>query len=409
MGSYMAAARNRMKSVRKRIMFIGRLIFIFIILFCIGYLRSPAHGDDQLEIDRAGEDLERVRMEIEDKRSRLQSLLQNEKSVLSNIRTIEENIDLTNAFIRKLNGTSAGLQKNIERLTETIDSVSIELDIARSYFYKHMTVIYKRNLGRSRIAYLLSGSLPDAVRKYHLSRSLIDYDNRLVETIRNLMAEIEQKRAEVQNNQRELEQVRVLRNKGKSVLNREKGLRQAFLSRVRNERKLQKEAIAQLEREALELERIIEDLRTAETSEEELVPDRETSFYRFRRQLSWPVKGKVSLGYGDVVHPVYMTRTFNPGIDISAPYGNVVTAVADGTVAYVGYLRGYGNFVVVDHGESYYSLYSRLSEINVEEDQVVLKGDSLARVGDAGEGGSPSLHFEIRRGKKTYNPLEWLK
>ena len=359
--------------------------------------------------DDVRENLDRIREEIESKRFQLQSLARDEKSVLGNLRSLEQNIDLANAFIRKLDQTSNLILSQINVLSERIDSTSEELAEARAQFYGHLEAFYKRNRGRPRIAYLLSGQLAEGLRKYHLSRSIIEYDNNLVENIREMIENIEENKARLSQNREDLKTVKAERYREKQFLARKQSQREQLLQKVRSEKKLQLEAIAQLEREAAELEQLMEDLRAAKDSGEGMIPDRQTSFYRFRRSLPWPVQGNILMAYGEIVHPIYKTKTFNPGIDISAPYGTEVKSVADGTVAYTGYLRGYGNFIILEHGEGYFSLYARVSEIKTKTGDGVLGGDTIALVGDAGEGDNPSLHFEMRRGKKSYNPLEWLR
>ncbi|MCP4633400.1 MAG: peptidoglycan DD-metalloendopeptidase family protein [candidate division Zixibacteria bacterium] len=377
-----------------------------ILILCVSF---TVYGKDDDEIEVNKENLGQIRDEIESKRERMKSLVKNEKSVLGNIRSLEENIDLTNAFIRKLNRTSNLLLGQINRLSVRIDSCLTELDMAQILFYSHLEAVYKRNKGRPKLASLLAGTLPEAIRAYHNSQSLIQYDNELVETIRDLISQVEKDRNRLTENRTDLSKVKKERNYEKSNLSKEKSKRSKLLSRVRSEKKLQLEAIAHLEKEAAKLQSIIEDLEATADRDEELGPDSETAFYRFKKRLPWPVKGSISLRYGDIIHPIYQTKTFNPGIDISTPYGSAVIAVADGRVAHSSYLRGYGNFVIIDHEESYYSLYSRLSEVSVEVNQLVLKGDVIGKVGDAGEGAKPALHFEFRRGKKTFNPLTWLE
>ncbi|MBD3170120.1 MAG: peptidoglycan DD-metalloendopeptidase family protein [candidate division Zixibacteria bacterium] len=388
---------------------INTILFILSAFAVIAIGGLALNSFAQQDEEDISEQLNRIRDEIESKRVRLKSLARDEKSVLGNLRSLEQNIDLTNAFIRKLDNTSSLILNQIEILGKRIDSTSVELSKAREQFYRHLETFYKRNRGRPLTAHLLSGELSDGIRRYYLSKSIIEYDNNLVENIREMIENIEENKARLAKNREDLSAVKKERYREKQFLARKKSQRQVLLDRVRNEKKLQLEAIAQLEREATELEQLMEDLRAARDSGEKEIPDTKTAFYRFRRSLPWPVQGNILMHYGDIVHPVYKTKTFNPGIDISAPYGTEVKAVADGTVAYTGYLRGYGNFVILEHGEGYFSLYARLSEIKVKTGDGVLKGDAIAFVGDAGEGGNPSLHFEMRRGKKSYNPLEWLR
>lgn len=367
------------------------------------------HPRSSEEMGQTKEELDNIRMELEAKREQLESLTKNEKSALKNIRAIEENIDLTGAFIRKLDNTSSLLQAEIDGLTRDLQFASSDVESLQEAFYARLEAIYKRERGRPLPAYLAAGSLSEAIRKHHLSKAMVEYDNQLITVMKSLIDDIDSKRELLMTNKQELARLKKERDRERWRLSRAKKQRQQFLSRVRMEKQLRLEAISLLEEEAAELEQILQDLALQDKTDAQLQPDYQTEFYRFKKRLPWPVKGKIVAAYGDIIHPTYKTRTFNPGIDIAAEYGEDVEAAADGRIAHIDYLRGYGNFVVIDHGEGYYSLYARLSEIMVNMNELVLKGQTIAKVGDAGAGDNPSLHFELRRGKSQYNPLDWLE
>jgi murein DD-endopeptidase MepM/ murein hydrolase activator NlpD len=117
----------------------------------------------------------------------------------------------------------------------------------------------------------------------------------------------------------------------------------------------------------------------------------------------WPVRGSVSSGFGA------RSGRRHAGIDIRAPSGTPVRASRDGLVAYSGSrFRGYGNLVILDHGDNVSTYYAHNSSNLVEEGQQVRQGDRIARVGRTGNASGPHLHFEIRRGNVLLDPLKHL-
>jgi len=100
----------------------------------------------------------------------------------------------------------------------------------------------------------------------------------------------------------------------------------------------------------------------------------------------------------------------NNGIDIQASIGTPVHVVAKGRVDYTSEDYGtYGQMIIVNHGDGYYTLYGHLSSIAVATGQEVTAGQTIGQSGDTGSLKGPVLHFEIRKGSTALNPQSWLR
>lgn len=123
-------------------------------------------------------------------------------------------------------------------------------------------------------------------------------------------------------------------------------------------------------------------------------------------QWSWPLDEFVIT---QRFHPASPRRRAHRGIDLAADEGTPIRATAPGRVIQAGWgLRGYGKWVVIDHGNGYTSVYAHCSEVLVDRGFVVQRGDVIAEVGDTGRATGPHLHFEIRRGGEFLIPRELL-
>ncbi|HST51328.1 MAG TPA: peptidoglycan DD-metalloendopeptidase family protein [Pyrinomonadaceae bacterium] len=123
----------------------------------------------------------------------------------------------------------------------------------------------------------------------------------------------------------------------------------------------------------------------------------------------WPVEGGLSDGFGVRSNPFGGgSSEFHPGQDITAPSGTPVVAPADGTVAQAGWQNGYGQTVVIDHGNGLTTRYGHLSKIEVAVGQEIKRGEELGQVGSTGRSTGPHLHYEIKIGDVTVNPLDYL-
>ena len=101
---------------------------------------------------------------------------------------------------------------------------------------------------------------------------------------------------------------------------------------------------------------------------------------------------------------------FNDGINIAAARGAAVAAAENGVVAYSGNeVKGMGNLVIVQHSDGWMTVYAHMDSLGVRRGARVRVGQKIGTVGQTGKVNQPQLHFEIRRGTKAYNPIQYLK
>ena len=126
---------------------------------------------------------------------------------------------------------------------------------------------------------------------------------------------------------------------------------------------------------------------------------------RSSSKFSWPVRGKILSQFGAKTGGLY-----NDGINISATFGSTVNAAENGVVAYSGNeVRGMGNLIIIQHSDGWMTVYAHLNYMSVRRGARVTVGQKIGTVGQTGKVTSPQLHFEIRKGTKAYNPINYLK
>lgn len=129
----------------------------------------------------------------------------------------------------------------------------------------------------------------------------------------------------------------------------------------------------------------------------------------FEGQFRWPIPthSHISSGFGTRTHPIRRTREHHTGIDVPAPAGTRIIAAADGYVRLSGWHGGFGNTVIIDHGEGYSTLYAHNSRNRVSVGQFVTAGTHIADVGTTGVSTGNHLHFEIRMNNVPRNPMRY--
>ena len=117
---------------------------------------------------------------------------------------------------------------------------------------------------------------------------------------------------------------------------------------------------------------------------------------------------RMASGYGYRIHPIYKTRKMHYGMDFSAKVGTEIYATGDGVVSKVKRSkRGYGNYVKINHGFGYETLYAHMSKYIVKKGQKVKRGEVIGYVGNTGISTAPHLHYEVRKDNKKINPVNF--
>jgi murein DD-endopeptidase MepM/ murein hydrolase activator NlpD len=179
--------------------------------------------------------------------------------------------------------------------------------------------------------------------------------------------------------------------------------RRTLLDAVRNARGLHEKAAAEAAAQQSKLAEFIAALPPPSAGQA-----LHTGFAALRGKMSLPTTGSIEVGFGKVVNPRFNTVTIQKGIDIRATPGEPVRSVAPGRVVHSGWFKGYGNLVIVDHGDGYYTLVAHLASMSTAMGEEVAAGSLLGTVGDTGSLKGPYLYFEIRENGRPVDPQLWL-
>lgn len=230
-----------------------------------------------------------------------------------------------------------------------------------------------------------------------------------VSVLAGLRSEIEQ-----------LEDAATAQRDGAAGARREAESERAELASLRAEQQRRRDAVAREERREQQLVASIRDRKDEFTSElatlqassnaiSGLLSQRQSGQRRANGfSVVRPVPGAITSGFGARVHPVLGTTRMHNGVDMSGSYGTPIRAGAAGTVAFAGVRSGYGNTVIIDHGNQYATLYAHASALYVSTGERVTAGERIAAVGASGLATGPHLHFEVRVLGVPVNPVPYL-
>ncbi|MBQ0042039.1 MAG: peptidoglycan DD-metalloendopeptidase family protein [Lachnospiraceae bacterium] len=349
---------------------------------------------------------------------KLQSNISGYKKELQNLKNQKANLD---EYVSQIDDALVELGNNIEDLSSKITAKEIEIENVKQELAEAQRIEreqYEAMKVRIRFMYeegdtyalellFSSNGFADALNKADYIASISEYDRKkLDEYILNEQL--------IKAIQEELESQEQLLQEQKSSLEQEQ----------QEQKELQEIAeanIRELQSDIAETAETIESINAKIKAQNAAIEALEKAVEEERKKLEnqinydggtfrWPVPSchSISSEFGNRVHPILHTAKFHNGIDIPAQAGKDIVAAYDGEVVAASYTSAMGNYVMIDHGSSIYTIYMHCSKLYVKKGQMVSKGETIAAVGKTGLATGNHLHFTVRKNGEYQNPLNYV-
>jgi septal ring factor EnvC (AmiA/AmiB activator) len=308
--------------------------------------------------------------------------------------------------VRALEDAAAGAEEQARAAQGRAVAAQREESAAQKSFEALVDALSPRlraryQMGRTRRASLLfaSRSMGDLLWRQRALESILAEDLSLLGKAKGALEQVQQKKAKFEELKKEqLARAEAAKAQRTAALARKEELTRLHASLL-DEQDLRERTLDELQKQQEELNRLVGDLHG---------DGKASSFGRRKGKLPFPAAGLIEVAFGKVVNPMFNTVTFQKGIDLRAPEGTPVIAVGPGKVVHAGPFRGYGNLVIVDHGDGYHSLYAHLARIDAAVGTELDEGKPVGTVGETGSLKGPYLYFEIREKGKPVDPKGWL-
>ena len=358
------------------------------------------------EIVKKENELESLKREIVEKKKGLEYNVKKEYAVLEELEDIDKTLSQKEDELEKIEKNISGLKQKTHNTDVRIMELVKEKEGLSRLLEKRLIAMYKMKKVGVMQPFFSSGSVNDIGRRYKYISMVVDYDISLLRDYKANELLLEAERNRLKDFQEEMLSLKEMVAQKRNELIDDKGRKKVLLRDIRRKKDMQFAAISEMEGASRELQSFVDRLKNDMQRQEQDATI--SGFASMRGYLSLPVEGRIISMYGKIEHPKFRTSTFNNGIEIEAAMGAEVKSVYRGRVAYSGWFRGYGKVMIIDHGNSYYTLFARLSKIISEVDSIVEKGDVIALVGDTGSIKGPHLYFEVRQKGVPLDPLNWL-
>jgi murein hydrolase activator len=262
----------------------------------------------------------------------------------------------------------------------------------------------------------LSGENPsDVARKLHYLAELSRATSQLLRELRAGLAEVGEVRRQAEERRARLEKIEAQHRADRGRLLAERRARRQVLDRVSVEIRASRRQMQTLLADEKRLTRLVEEIARvlaarpgAGYARVEKVPELGSlagPFSTQRGKLRLPVRGELVGRFGAQRNDGPSGKT---GVFIRAPEGQAVRAVAAGQVVYADWMRGFGNLLIVDHGEAYLSIYGNNESLLKQPGDPVAAGEAIATVGASGGNEQSGLYFELRHLGRAFDPLRWV-
>jgi septal ring factor EnvC (AmiA/AmiB activator) len=379
-------------------------LLAFLVWFCI--FGEQAQPEIQpTEPDR----LAKIERELEEKRKRLEQLDREEEQIFAELLELEERLDLTDRLIRRLSLQQSDVERALKEKQRDAKALDSTIYSYRESARNRLREIYKHGRANQHACAVLGSSPVDLASAHRFIQSILRTDEEFLSAAEALRTDVSAKRENLSRMRPELSRIQEREDQKRDFRLEELEEKERLLRSVESEKRLCFQAIEVLEKDAFSLQLEAGWHRNQPESWMSGNPESTGRFEAQRGKLPWPVRGTVASAFGLQRDGKLRTTTQNTGVEIRGKAGAEVVSVAAGTVVYSSSLRGYGNFLLVEHDGDYYTLYARLSEILISPGEKVERLQIIGRIGQNGPVEVPRLHFEIRKGKNSLDPLEWLR
>lgn len=349
------------------------------------------------ELTDKKQELDKVNKQIQQNRQKLQENKKQQQNVLAELDKIDRDMKQTSQELEQLANEIDSLQASIAETEKELQKAEEDLQKRTEILYERLRNIYTEGDVSFLEVLLKSESVTDFLTRFDLMQRIAEQDMNLTKELAAERDAIKKTKQELEARRNRLASLQQSTREKQTYLAARSEDRKQVLKQLESQRETYERALNELEATSRQLTQIIQQLQAKSPS-----PRKGTG------RFIWPVSGPITSGYGMRYHPILQEYRMHTGIDIGVGYGTKVAAADSGTVIYTGWLGGYGQVVVIDHGGGISTLYAHLSSIAVSTGSAVQQGQTVGRVGSTGWSTGPHLHFEVRVNGNPQNPLSYL-
>jgi septal ring factor EnvC (AmiA/AmiB activator) len=367
-------------------------VFVALLTITLGHSQTSRNAD-----------LDRIRAEISKLRSRLGDVRAQTQTAERELEEVDLELGIRTRELEIATRMEADLVQQLHEIENQIAGLAPRIAQQKEFLARRLSALYRLG-GLTYMRVLLSiDERQDPLQAMSMLSYLVSRDSRAITRFQATREQLRLRYADLADRQRRLRQMQSVVAQRRREVAATRAQKETLLASLRLQGSESEKQLSELEEKAKRLERLIELLS------QKAGISAATDIRSVQGALNWPVDGKVVERFGVQRNAKFSTVTFNNGIKIAAPAGAEVRAIFPGTVLFAQWFKGYGNLIILDHGNRVFSLYGNLKSPGVAVGDRIDAGQAIAGVGEAEDAQSGYLYFEIRQDNKPEDPQAWLR
>ncbi len=370
---------------------------IICLSFAVWLFVQPGVGQEVDTLKQQQQQIDQQRSLIQKERDRLQKL---EKSAQTNLKGLRKNIQATATQIQLGEARLKTATQQLKKLEVSLEATDKVYRIRQSSTIARLQFLQRQQGSRGWAVLLQSRSLNDFLdRRYQLKR-IFQVDRKILADLKTNADRVARQRNQIERQKNEISLLTQQLLAQKSEFEAQADYQKQVVDRLKSDRGALEAAEAQLAQDSKNIGELIQKRVAAARAKDGIV-------VLGTGVMAYPSDGEITSGFGWRTHPILGYQRFHSGVDFGADYGSVIRAADRGVVIFAGWYGGYGNAVIIDHGNNITTLYGHSSELYVSEGQSVERGQPIAAIGSTGLSTGPHLHFEVRQAGEPIDPMAY--
>lgn len=379
--------------------------FFFVFFLNTPFAKTPSINDKDIQnlLSEEKKELDILKKRLNRANKKLSSVHKKEASLLQTLSQMEDRLKVRERELEIFKWNIEINKRKIGKLEALISKTENNIQLQKQALSKWLRIVYKEGKEYPVRVLFSSKNISDLLQRVKYMQLVAEYDTSLFKSYETKLEKLlKDKNAllKVRNNLMLLMKDSEIKKKEISEEGQKKRL---FLARLKKEKKLGLRIQEELQNSSKVLNQIIS------SQEEKLKEGESFNLEDHKGRLSLPVKGKILNRFGKKRDKRYDSYVVLNGINIRTSKNTPVRSVYSGKVLYTGQVDGYGNLIIVGHGDKYHTVYGHLNKIITAPGKSIRKGQIIGKSGDTGSIVGDSLYFELRKDGKAINPSGWFR